>query len=242
MTKTGTRAATAAHRKSGKRRAAITQRPTAGGKQPARAAAAGAYHHGALREALLSAAERILERDGLPGLTLRAAAREAGVSHAAPTHHFGDLTGLLSELAAVGFHRFRAALAAEAQPEASAVARLDAMGRAYVTFARSHPGLFTLMFRSERLDPARPALQEAMDAAGAALVAAVSARRQEVITREAPSLEQVAAVVRTWSKVHGFAVLMLDGRLRQFLSRLPPGADEMALLSAVLKPDPPASR
>ena len=49
------------------------------------------------------AAERVLERDGLGGLTLRAVAREAGVSHAAPTHHFGDLTGLLSELAAIGF-------------------------------------------------------------------------------------------------------------------------------------------
>ncbi|HEY0912120.1 MAG TPA: TetR family transcriptional regulator, partial [Bradyrhizobium sp.] len=55
------------------------------------------YHHGALRDALLQAAERVLERDGLSGLTLRAVAREAGVSHAAPTHHFGDLTGLVSE-------------------------------------------------------------------------------------------------------------------------------------------------
>ena len=61
------------------------------------------YHHGDLHEALLQAAVQVLERDGLPGLTLRAVAREAGVSHAAPTHHFGDLTGLLSELAAIGF-------------------------------------------------------------------------------------------------------------------------------------------
>src|SRR5882762_10020761 len=61
------------------------------------------YHHGALHEALLNAAEKLLERDGLQGLTLRAVAREAGVSHAAPTHHFGDLTGLVSELAAIGF-------------------------------------------------------------------------------------------------------------------------------------------
>ena len=59
------------------------------------------YHHGALRDALLEAAERVLEHDGLAGLTLRAVAREAGVSHAAPTHHFGDLTGLVSELAAI---------------------------------------------------------------------------------------------------------------------------------------------
>ena len=51
------------------------------------------YHHGALHDALLKAAETVLERDGLAGLTLRAVAREAGVSHAAPTHHFGDLTG-----------------------------------------------------------------------------------------------------------------------------------------------------
>lgn len=210
------------------------------GEQPSRRAGQGAaapYHHGALRDALLEAAERILERDGLSGLTLRAAAREAGVSHAAPTHHFRDLTGLLSELAAVGFVRFREALIANAAPDASAVARLQAMGRAYVSFARRHPGLFTLMFRSDRLDPSRPALQQAMNAAGSALVMAVSARRGEVITREAPSLSQVAAVVRTWSKVHGFAVLLLDGRLREFLAMLPKGADEMALLAAVLTPE-----
>src|SRR5215471_18022333 len=77
-----------------------------------RAAAAAPYHHGALREAMLEAAERILERDGIAGLTLRAAAREAGVSHAAPKNHFGDLRGLLSELAAVGFARFGAATVA----------------------------------------------------------------------------------------------------------------------------------
>src|SRR6476619_1720008 len=70
------------------------------------------YHHGALRDALLQAAEKLLERYGLPGLTLRAVAREAGVSHAAPTHHFGDLTGLLSELAAIGYRQFNAAMVA----------------------------------------------------------------------------------------------------------------------------------
>src|SRR5258708_36291675 len=70
------------------------------------------YHHGALHEALLKAAEKVLERDGLQGLTLRAVAREAGVSHAAPTHHFGDLTGLVSELAAIGFQQFNAAMVA----------------------------------------------------------------------------------------------------------------------------------
>ena len=78
----------------------------------------GSYHHGALHDALLKAAERVLERDGLAGLTLRAVAREAGVSHAAPTHHFGDLTGLVSELAAIGFRQFNAAMARPAPPAA----------------------------------------------------------------------------------------------------------------------------
>src|SRR5438105_9211291 len=77
------------------------------------------YHHGDLHEALLQAAEAVLERDGVQGLTLRAAAREAGVSHAAPTHHFGDMTGLVSELAAVGFRRFTAALSDAASAAAS---------------------------------------------------------------------------------------------------------------------------
>src|ERR1700757_2731218 len=73
-----------------------------------RAASAAPYHHGALREAMLEAAERILERDGVAGLTRRAASREAGVSHAAPKNHFGDVSGLLSELAAGRFERFAA--------------------------------------------------------------------------------------------------------------------------------------
>src|SRR3954449_9599676 len=85
--------------------------PKRGRGRPSRAADDTPYHHGALHDALLKAAERVLERDGLAGLTLRAVAREAGVSHAAPTHHFGDLTGVLSELAAVGFRQFNAAMA-----------------------------------------------------------------------------------------------------------------------------------
>jgi len=94
------------------------------------------YHHGTLRTALLEAAEAILDRDGIGALTLRAAAREAGVSHAAPTHHFGDLSGLLTALAASGFVRFRAHLQAEvvaAGPDPGA--RLIALGRGYVGFA-----------------------------------------------------------------------------------------------------------
>src|SRR5271166_4689161 len=94
------------------------------------------YHHGALRDALLQAAERVLERDGLPGLTLRAVAREAGVSHAAPTHHFGDLTGLVSELAAIGFRQFNTAMAAACGAGGSPNEMGLARAKAYVAYAR----------------------------------------------------------------------------------------------------------
>ena len=110
------------------------------------------YHHGALREALLRAAERVLERDGLAGLTLRAVAREAGVSHAAPTHHFGDLTGLVSELAAIGFRQFNTAMASACDAATSPLERALARPKAYVAYAQAHPGMSGLMFRTERLD------------------------------------------------------------------------------------------
>src|SRR2546428_3803672 len=90
------------------------------------------YHHGALRDALLQAAERVLERDGLAGLTLRAVAREAGGSHAAPTHHFGDLTGLVSELAAIGFRQFNDAMEVAGAAGTSPIEKALARAKAYV--------------------------------------------------------------------------------------------------------------
>src|ERR1700712_4232109 len=104
------------------------------------------YHHGALHDALLKAAEKVLERDGLQGLTLRAVAREAGVSHAAPTHHFGDLTGLVSELAAIGFRQFNAAMAEARSGPGSMLEKSMASAKAYVAHARAHPGMYGLMF------------------------------------------------------------------------------------------------
>ena len=195
------------------------------------------YHHGDLPASLLQAALAILEQDGIAGLTLRAVARRAEVSHMAPAHHFGDLGGLLSELAALGFRRFGAVLG-----EAAGQDGLDAMGAAYVAFARANPALFQLMFRSERLDPARPALAEALAHAGALLTRTAGGF---VAGRERPTLAQVADAVRAWSMVHGYAMLLLDGRLDATLRALSQGehADADALLRAVLgmapsRPDP----
>jgi AcrR family transcriptional regulator len=203
------------------------------GKKRRAAKRAAPYHHGSLREAMLRAAESILERDGIGGLTLRAAAREAGVSHSAPKNHFGDVMGLLSDLAAVGFGRFRAAMEAQIRKSDPAPARLEAIGRGYVTFARTYPDLFLLMFRSERLDFTRPALQSAADAALDVLAGTVRAVRDEP-TQATLTLPQAAQMVVAWSLVHGFAMLLLDDRLKQLIAKLPPGVDEMALLPAIL--------
>jgi AcrR family transcriptional regulator len=212
---------------------AAQRRTRTGSRQAGRKARKAGYHHGALKQALLQAAERILERDGIGGLTLRGAAREAGVSHAAPKNHFGDMTGLVSELAAVGFARMAAAMQAGAAGCDTPDRRMDAIGRGYVAFARAHPGLFLLMFRSERLDLTRPALREAVAASSGVLSGAIGARRGERI--EGPlTLPQAASIAAAWSLVHGFAMLLLDGRLRGLLARLPPGTGADALLAAIL--------
>ncbi|OAF13678.1 transcriptional regulator [Bradyrhizobium centrolobii] len=233
MAKTGTRTKTETAR--GARRTS-----SAGGRsRPApRAPSAKAetpYHHGALREALLEAAERVLERDGLGGLTLRAVAREAGVSHAAPTHHFGDLTGLVSELAAIGFRQFNAAMASACNAATTPLERMLARPKAYVGYAQAHPGMYGLMFRTERLDYSRPSLHEAAEASFAGLANAIGAMRQEQISGNALTLDQGAAIARAWSMVHGFTTLLLDGRLKDILERLPRGTTAEELLEAILK-------
>jgi AcrR family transcriptional regulator len=193
------------------------------------------YHHGALRDALLRAAERVLERDGLSGLTLRAVAREAGVSHAAPTHHFGDLTGLVSELAAIGFRQFNDAMVAAGAASPGLAEKALARGRAYVGYAQAHPGMYGLMFRTERLDMSRPSLNEAANASFAGLAGAIGASRHEQISAQALSLDQAAAIVRAWSLVHGFTMLLLDNRLCDILRRLPAGTTTETLFDAMLK-------
>ena len=200
-----------------------------------KASSSAPYHHGALRDALLEAAERVLERDGLPGLTLRAVAREAGVSHAAPTHHFGDLTGLVSELAAIGFRQFNAAMAAAGASSTVPLEQGLARAKAYVGYAQAHPGMYGLMFRTERLDMSRPSLNEAANASFAGLAGAIGASRHEHIEERALSLDQGAAIARAWSLVHGFTMLLLDDRLSDILHRLPAGTDAETLLDAMLK-------
>uniref|UniRef100_Q07RA8 Putative transcriptional regulator, TetR family n=1 Tax=Rhodopseudomonas palustris (strain BisA53) TaxID=316055 RepID=Q07RA8_RHOP5 len=217
-----------------KRAAPLRSRPAAKRSVKTSKSAPVPYHHGALREALLAAAERVLERDGLPGLTLRAAAREAGVSHAAPTHHFGDLTGLVSELAATGFRHFNAAMADAAEIDGPPLLKAAARARAYLAYARAHPAMYLLMFRTERLDMTRPALREAANAAFAGIAGAIGSIRGEAVPAQTLSLDQAAEIVRAWSLVHGYTMLLIDGRLTDIIERLPAGTDAETLFGAML--------
>lgn len=192
------------------------------------------YHHGDLQQALLAAAETVLKREGLQGLTLRAVAREAGVSHAAPTHHFGDLAGLVSELAAIGFRRFNAAMIQAGAIDGTPLERAMARAKAYVAYARANPAMYGLMFRTERLDMSRPALREAANASFAGLAGAIAAKRHEQIESDSLSLDQAAEIAKAWSLIHGFSTLLIDGRLTDILARIPDG-DVDRLFDAILR-------
>lgn len=220
----------------GKASVSAPKKPRAGGGSAHKPDRETPYHHGDLHEALLKAAKRVADRDGLNGLTLRAVAREAGVSHAAPAHHFGDVTGLLSELAAIGFQKFSAKLGEAVCGAGSTEVAARARASAYVAFARENPCMFQLMFRAERLDHNRPMLRDASKVAFAKLAGIVAARRHEELQLDHLTLEQAAGIARIWSLVHGFAMLRLDGRLKHILDATP-GVTEEMLLAAMLKAD-----
>lgn len=152
------------------------------------------YHHGDLRSALLAAASQILEEQGLAALSLREAARRAGVSHNAPYRHFPDRDSLLAELAAEGFRQLGQAMRGKQGRE---------MGEAYVRFALENPSRFRLMFGGQVRLERHAALASAARGTHDALVQAF--RAQPGIA----DAEKAAAAA--WSLVHGLAQLLIDG-------------------------------
>jgi AcrR family transcriptional regulator len=169
-----------------------------------------AYHHGDLRAALLVAAEAELSEKGVEGFTLRGCAKRAGVSHAAPAHHFNDANGLLTALAAEGFERFVSAMR-ERQAEATDPrGKLVAAGLGYVDFAAANPALFRLMFSSFRPDCDHAPLKQAGSTAFGTLVEAVHAIRGVDPREDDAAMLDVAAA---WATAHGLADLLLSGRM-----------------------------
>lgn len=198
------------------------------------------YHHGSLPHALLEAAELVLRRDDIRGLTLRAIAREAGVSHTAPQHHFGDTAGVLSELAASGHRRMASAMAEGAAGTEPGRARRKAIGRAYVRFALDNPALLNLMSRNEMLDANRASLVEARNASARALAGVVNedaaAHAQSDSTSPGPiDAAQAIAMTAAWAYVHGLALLLIDGRLNALANSAEGTRNAQALVDAAIE-------
>jgi AcrR family transcriptional regulator len=179
------------------------------------AAGPASYHHGDLRTALIQAATAIVRERGIDGFSLREATRRAGVSPAAPQHHFGDARGLLTALATEGFRMLGDALAAADSNASDRDGRIRAQGRAYVAFALDHPAEFDTMWRCARIDTGDAAYAAAAARAFGLLKAAVAGtpfadgERPAASPHAAPDPKAIAC----WSLVHGLARLALDGAL-----------------------------
>ena len=168
------------------------------------------YHHGDLRRALIRSALELISAGGVEALSLRAAARAAGVTHAAPYRHFADRTALLSAVAEEGFNAMAAELRAAADRAGSDPGdRMRANGVAYVRFAVEHPAHFRVMFGPEVASKGRE-LQSAADAAFGVLLDSLGACQQAGLVKQGEPRELALAA---WSLVHGFASLCVDGQI-----------------------------
>ncbi len=170
-----------------------------------------AYHHGDLRKALLDAAEEELAEKGVEGFTLRGCAKRAGVSHAAPAHHFRDANALLSELASEGFTRFSAAMRSrQASVANDPRAALVGAGLGYIDFARANPALFRLMFSSYRTNFDREPLHSSANVAFGILVESITSTIGRNPMDDLAGMQHVAAA---WSMAHGLADLLLSNKM-----------------------------
>ena len=179
------------------------------------------YHHGDLRAALLAAGEAELTEKGVEGFSLRSVAKRAGVSHAAPSHHFGDTNGLLTALAAEGFTRFQDTLDAR---EVGAVDDRDRAVRAglgYLEFALARPALFRLIFSS-----ARP------DFASADLIAAANRAYDHLVGLVTVLGGGETDVIALWATSHGIADLCAGQKMRTLQGKS--HQDREAMIRAVL--------
>jgi AcrR family transcriptional regulator len=161
------------------------------------------YHHGDLPNALRHAAADVITEKGLGGFSLREVARRAGVSHAAPAHHFGDSRGLLTSLAIEAFAHLERATAAAAAAATDPVERLIAIGRAYVRVGIDHPAHCQILFRHDLVRGDDPAYH----AAGAAAYRVLEDALADLAAELNPGLDLDHAAKLCWAAMQGLIVL-----------------------------------
>lgn len=190
------------------------------------------YHHGDLKDAIMSAALSDLADHGLESFSLRRVAKAVGVSPAAPSHHFGNAEGLLTDLAIQGFkqllilqkHR-------QSKVDADGASQLVASGIGYIDFAVENPTLFQLMFNWRNLDESRGGLTISRKAAYDHLVSNIEAIRHEDGRADKSVMIDVMAA---WVTVHGLASLITSGRTNQLTALEGHSEDARAALLARL--------
>jgi AcrR family transcriptional regulator len=187
------------------------------------------YHHGDLREQLLLAGEQALAETPVEEVSLREIARRAGVSHAAPKHHFASMGDLLGEIAARGFQKFVAALdeAAVKTTAQTPEGRLMAMGWAYLRFSESNPAVYALMFGKIDRMAMTPAMVQSSLAAWMQLENAVAAITGHI---NAPN-----GALLVWSSVHGLSMLKAERRLPPHLTLHAAEENTLRMIVAGLK-------
>lgn len=189
--------------------------------------------------ALLREARAELVEHGASGVSLRAVARRAGVSHAAPKHHFGDRAGLLTAIAVDGFERLTQELGrADAGGDTDALDRLAALGRAYLDFGIANPAVFELMFRPDQVHGDAPALVAARSESFGVLASAVGSAVDQ--DQDARPTEEVSLI--SWALVHGLVVLIHGGALQTITGTDEPASIAYTLteaFSAMLRANPP---
>jgi AcrR family transcriptional regulator len=186
---------------------------------PVAAIAAGkgrAYHHGDLRNGLLEAARAILEEESLAALTLRAVARKAGVSHAAPYRHFPNHEALLVELSIEGFEELRESLVEAAKAHGNESDKIANIGAAYMRFVAQRPALARLMFGGQL--PNRDQFPQ------------LGIKADSIGQHIGDALHDSALGLAVWAAVHGLAMLVLEnvidlGQRRSGLHVLPTRAE-----------------
>lgn len=169
------------------------------------------YHHGDLPNALVVKGLDLARDGGPTAVSVRAAARLVGVSHAAAYRHFKDRKAFVATVAASAMHRLAAVLE-EAVEQRSPLERFPALARAYVSWAVSNPGAFRVAFSEELWDKRSfPALREASDRASGPVLAAAA----DYLGASGSEAEWRQLAIAAWAQVHGFAVLVLDRQLTQ---------------------------
>lgn len=170
------------------------------------------YHHGDLPRALLDAALRIVETQGTEALTLRAAARLAGVSQAAPYRHFTNKEAILAAVAEEGFRSLMTTIRHDMSAGEGPLGRLRGVGTGYVTFATKHPSHFRVMFGREMADrSASPSLHRLATETLSLLVGAIADCQRAGLVRADEPAADLALIA--WSSVHGLSALLIEGVL-----------------------------